>query len=79
VSCGVPESEYDKLKKELDECKNGADRLIAKVEKLYKENNYIEAKRNIELLFNNHPESPKNKEFADLLKEIDEKIIWKKN
>lgn len=81
ASCGIPESEYEKLKteneklkEELDECKNGADRLIAKVERSFKENNFIEAKHNIELLYNNHPESQKNKEFADLLKVIDEKI-----
>lgn len=82
VSCGVPKSEYEKLKSEnqklkseLDECKNGADRLIAQVEKSYKENNFIEAKRNIELLSNNHPESPKNKEFDVLLKDIEQKIM----
>ena len=80
-SCGVPESEYEKLKSEneklkskLDECMNGADRLIAQVEKFYKENNFSEAKHNIELLYNNHPESPKNKEFEELLKTIDKKI-----
>jgi hypothetical protein len=67
-------SENERLKSELDDCKNGAEKIIAYVEKAYKENNFLEAKRNIDLLYQNHPESPKNKEFKELLTEIEKKI-----
>lgn len=82
LSCGVNKSEYDKLKSEnerlkneLDECNNGAERLIALVEKSYYENNYSEAKRNIKLLLQKHPESSKNADFKVLLKEIEKKEL----
>ena len=80
-SCSDKKKESELLEKisqletQLDECQNGADRIIAKVEKAYKENDFIVAKNNINLLHNNHPESPKNKEFSKLLKEIEQKII----
>lgn len=77
ISC-VPQADYDKLKSEnerlkseLEECQNGAEKLIAQVEKAYTEKNYAEAKRNIELLAEKHPESPKNKEFVVLSKKIE--------
>ena len=79
-SCGVPQSDYDKLileneklKEELDEYKFGADRIIALVEKAYNEKNYTQARHNIELLYSKHPESPKNEEFKKLLKVIERK------
>lgn len=74
-SCGVPQSDYDKLKSELDECKFGADKLIASVEKSYSEKNYSEAKQNIKNLAQKHPESTKNKEFVELLKKIDQEEL----
>ncbi|NJD22834.1 MAG: hypothetical protein FIA82_09235 [Melioribacter sp.] len=80
LSCGVPKSEYDKLKSEneklkneLDDCNNGAEKLIALVEKSYRENNYSEARRNIELLSQKHPESTKNAEYKELIKDIEKK------
>lgn len=76
-SCGVPQTDYDKLKIEnerlkieLDECKFGAERIVATVEKAYNEKNYSLAKENIELLYSKHPESPKNAEFRELLEVI---------
>jgi hypothetical protein len=79
VSCGVPQSDYDKLKSEndtlkaqLDDCQNGAGKLIAAVEKAYNERDYSQARHNIELLQSKHPESPKNPEFQILLRRIDE-------
>jgi len=85
ASCGVPQSDYDKLKLEnekikseneklkgeLDEYQNGAERLIASVEKAYNERDYSQARHNIELLYSKHPESPKNAEFQILLKKIE--------
>lgn len=50
---------------------NGADKLIALVEKNYSEKNYKEAKKYIKLLYEKHPESPKNDEFKDLLVKIE--------
>jgi len=86
--CGIPESEHNELKtqnsdlqakvglleKQLDECQNGADKIIGKIEKLYSEKNYTEAKSNIQLLYNNFPEAPKNKEFQKLLPSIEKEI-----
>jgi hypothetical protein len=77
-SCGVPKSDYDslvaeneKLKLELDECKNGEDKLIAVIEEAYNQKDYQTAKQNIDLLSSKHPESPKNTEYRELLKTID--------
>ncbi len=73
----VSKSDYEKLqaennalKIELDELQNGEERLIAKVNKAYKDRNYTEAKLNISLLATKHPESPKNEEFVELSKTI---------
>jgi len=77
-SCGVPQADYDKLKAELDECKFGADKLIATIEKAYSEKNFTEAKQNIEKLSEKHPESPKNKEYVDLLKKIEQEELIEK-
>jgi len=77
-NCGVPQSDYDNLraenkilKSELDECRFGAERLIAAIEKAYIEKNYSLARQSIALLYSRHPESPKNTEFDDLLKTIE--------
>lgn len=78
TSCGIPQSDYDKLKtendrlkNEVEECQNGAEKIIAKVDKAYSEKDYAEARRNIELLAQKHPESTKNKEYATLLNTIE--------
>jgi len=77
VACGVPQADYDELlsernhlEDELDECKNGADRIVAKIEKAYLEKKYALARNYIQLLQEKHPESPKNKEFEVLLVKI---------
>jgi hypothetical protein len=81
-SCGVPQSDYDKLLSEnkilstkLDECENGAAKLVALIEKSYKEKKYSESKNYIQQLYSTHPESPKNKEFQKLLPKIEKKLI----
>lgn len=77
-SCGIPKTDYDKvlaekekLTIELDECKNGAERLIATIDKAYQLKDYQTAKQNIDLLNSKHPESPKNVEYRELLKNIE--------
>ena len=82
LNCGVPQSEYDKLKAEndslkieLDECKFGAEKIVAAVEKAYTEKKYSLARENIELLFSKHPESPKNAEYKILLRKIEKKEL----
>jgi len=88
-SCGVPQADYDKLKvekeqlqqenerlsAELDDCKFGAEKIAGEVEKAYAEKNYAVARENIKMLYEKHPESPKNKEFKNLLAVIDKEEI----
>jgi len=73
----VSQADYDKvitenetLKAELEECVNGAEKIIARVEKAYSEKDYPTARTNIEMLYEKHPESVKNEEFKLLLKKI---------
>lgn len=87
--CGVSQDDYDKLnlknKKlittnerlvtELNECRYGAEKIIAEVEKAYKEKKHVIARQNIKLLYEKHPESPKNKEFKTLLKKIEKEEL----
>lgn len=75
--CGIPKAEYEKvvsenkkLQTDLDECINGADRIIAQIEKSYNTQDYKATKLNIALLSEKHPESPRNIEFKELLKKI---------
>ena len=81
----VPQSDYDelsaeneRLKTELDDCMNGAERLIAAVEKAYAEKDYSLAKENIKALSELHPQSPKNAEFQALLKSIEKRELAEK-
>lgn len=81
-SCGVPQTDYDtlkaeneRLKIELDECKFGAEKIVAAVEKAYANNEFNLARENIKLLYSKHPESPKNSEFKTLLKTIENKEL----
>lgn len=79
LSC-VPQSKYDKLleenkslKEQLDECYNGEQRLIGRIEKDYSEENYNQAKSNIQLLFEKHPHSEKVDYYKNLLIKIEQK------
>lgn len=87
--CGVPQEDFDKLQAEkkellkenerllteLEECQNGAEKIVAKVEKAYEAKNYSEARININKLYERHPESPKNTEFKELLKKIEKEEL----
>ncbi|MES3016758.1 MAG: hypothetical protein V4721_03220 [Bacteroidota bacterium] len=78
-SCGVSQADYDKLalkyetaRTGLDECQFGAEKLTAAIEKAYSKKNFSEARQKIEILREKHPESPKNKDFSELLKKIEQ-------
>ena len=71
-------AENEKLKAELEECMHGAEKLIANVEKAYSEKDYSTARQNIELLYEKHPESQKNKDFKVLLKKIEKEELAEK-
>jgi len=87
--CGVPEEKYNKLKleynklvsentkliKDLDECRNGAVKLIAKIEKANKDKKYTDAVKNINILYEKFHESSQNKQYQKLLKELEKKIL----
>lgn len=91
-SCGVPQEDFDKLQNEkkellkenerllteLDDCKNGAEKIVAEVEKAYSEKKYAIARQKINLLSEKHPESPKNPEFKSLLKNIEKEELAEK-
>lgn len=84
-SCGVPQTDYnnlktenERLKNELNECNFGSEKIAATIEKAYSEKNFILARQNIELLSEKHPESPKNKEFTELLKVIEKEELVEK-
>lgn len=86
-SCGVSESEHNKVKSERDslsvivaelesekdELKNGEERIIGLIESSCDANKFIEARRYIDLLLSNHPESQKRKHYSNLLPKIEEK------
>lgn len=85
--CGVPEEKYNKLEleynkqisenkkltKDLDECKNGEIKLIARIEKAKKDKKYTDAINNINILYEKFPESSKNEQYQKLLKELEKK------
>lgn len=63
------------LEAQLDECENGAEKLIGAVEKAYSEKEYLLAREKIQILYERHPESPKNAEFKKLLKTIEKEEL----
>lgn len=69
------QAENEKLKIEYDECQNGAEKLIAKIEKAYSNKNYKEAKYNIILLSEKHPEVEENKTYKELIKIIEKEQL----
>lgn len=86
-SCGISESEYNKVKserdsltlvvagleKEIDELKNGETRIIGLIESSCDANKFIDAKNYIELLFSKHPETQKRQYYSNLLPTIEAK------
>jgi hypothetical protein len=91
-SCGEQQEDFDKLQNEkkkllkeneqllteLEECNYGAEKIIAEVEKAYSEKKYTIARQNINMLYEKHPESPKNSEFKNLLEKIEKEELVKR-
>jgi hypothetical protein len=80
-SCGVPQRDYDSLKKEneqlkieLDEIKNGADRLLNEARHFIEGKEYRGAKNKLEKLIDKHPESPQATEAKDLVLTVNKLI-----
>lgn len=67
-------AETDRLRRELDECQNGPDRLAAVAKRAYADGKLKEARETIELLRSRHPESSRNTEVGALIPEIDRRL-----
>ena len=81
----VSQTEHEKLKQELallkynyDQCANGADRTVAEIRLALEGNDFLLAKSKILTLANNHPEANENKEFAELLPQLEKDIAEEK-
>jgi hypothetical protein len=75
--CGVPQSDYDslnaeneKLKKEIEELKYGADRLLTDAKAFLGKKDYVNAKKQLELLIRNHPGTKQADEAENLILDI---------
>jgi hypothetical protein len=85
-SCGVPQADYEKLKSEnvqlkqdLEDCKFGEEKLVAKIEVDYTNKKYNRVKMNTALFFDKFPESSKVVEFKKMLDIIQkEEIVFAK-
>ncbi|WP_286760715.1 hypothetical protein [Salegentibacter sp. UBA1130] len=70
------DNRISELETQLDECKNGSDKLLAKVKIAFEEENFEEVKTIYSDFQNRHPESPEFKEaesINDQVTEIEEK------
>ena len=80
AGCGVDQAEYDRalaqikeLEQKVDELENGEDRLIAEIDSAMTNQDYPSAREGISQLAARHPESSKNREYAELLPEIEKR------
>ena len=81
-NCGVPQADYEKLKAEnvqlkqdLEDCKFGEEKLVAKIEADYENKEYNRVKINTVLFFDKYPESSKVAEFKNMLDYIQKEEI----
>ena len=77
----VPQADYDKLLEEnkklrieLDECLNGAERLIAQIDISLSENDYTETQEGLKLLFEKHPEYKIQDYYMKLAAKVEREI-----
>lgn len=77
--CGIPESDYNELRVELentkqllDECQNGEERLTAIIENAYGDKDFSTVKETVEILKVNHPHSDQIDRFNELLVTIEQ-------
>lgn len=71
-------NENDKLKSELEECKNGSGKLLNEAKYYYEQKNYLSAKEKISLLLEKHPASNEAKYAPDLLTKVNFAITEEK-
>lgn len=71
-------SRNKQLGEKFDECENGSIKIIARIEKANKENNYSNAILNINELYDKFPELPENKKYQELSKKLNENILLEK-
>lgn len=79
AGCGVPRADYERLRREnetlkaeIDELKNGEDRLAAVIDKAYQEKDYDQVRSSIAALSSKHPESLRLPKYSTLLGKIQE-------
>lgn len=68
------QSKIDSLENELDDCKNGEDRLIGEIRNYYNSKNYKEASATYTRLFNKHPGSQYINEAKDIFEKSNKEI-----
>lgn len=80
-SCGIPQSEVDKLnveietlKKEVDECKNGADKLFGRANQYFDQKDFDKSKSELKTLIEKFPISTEAEKGKELLTKIDSEI-----
>lgn len=80
-SCGIPQSEVDKLsaeietlKKEIDECKNGADKLFGKANLYFEQKDFNQSKSELSTLIQKYPTSVEAEKGKKLLTKINIEI-----
>jgi hypothetical protein len=80
-SCGIPQTEVDKLndeiktlKKEIDECKNGAEKLLGRANIYLKEKDFSKSKIELNNLIQKYPTSEQAEKGKELLPKINLEI-----
>lgn len=80
-SCGIPQSEVDKLnaeietlKKEIDECKNGANKLFGRANLYFEQKDFDKSKMELNTLIEKYPTSTEAEKGKELLTKIGSEI-----
>jgi tetratricopeptide (TPR) repeat protein len=80
-SCGIPQSDVDKLnaeietlKKEIDECKNGADKLFGRANLYFEQEDFEKSKTVLNNLIQKYPSSTEAEKGKEFLVKIDSEI-----
>ncbi|WP_415376799.1 hypothetical protein [Patiriisocius sp. Uisw_017] len=81
ISCGIPQTEVDKLnaeietlKKEIDECKNGADKLFAKANLHFEQKDFNASQNELNTLIQKFPASEEAAKGKELLTQLNIEI-----
>lgn len=67
ASCGIPQAENESLTKKLEECKFGADKLLAEANSLLENKEYRLAQLKADGLIKRYPNSPEAKKGKDIV------------